>query len=687
MNGKKILSILVIAACLVWANTGQAFIPEGELRVRVPGRDGKITFQPIDETKVLVSALDKEDNPIQDLTLKDFQLTKGTIPANVISAEVLKTRMDVPISYVLVLDNSFSMKERKAIQPLLSVLDEFLKIIRPIDEVDVVVFNRKGDFRVGGHPLRLATLTSNNIQELKEFFERSFKAGMSGETYLYEGILAGLHLVSGKPGKANKFLVVFSDGEDLNSNIKKEIIVPRSEGIENFKAFAIDFMPGSEKDEFLSAFSQGLGGKTWKAKSADSLLPIFKEISTTLLHQYVVEYNFRKPPQVSLVVSPISLTIESTTVIDSSPLLNYIFFDRGQSTIPARYTLLKSQAQTSAFDEKKLKNTMEKYHHVLNIMGKRLTENPGATIELVGCISNRGPERNNLTLSRARAESVKSYLQYLWNIDPSRMTVTARKLPEKPSTGKVEEARVENQRVEIRSDSQALLDSIKSTYTFETADADEIIVQPDVKIGYDLTDWKIRLKGGQEILDSRQGRGNTVPDYTFDLAGFGLEKISAYDQMTIAAALTDITGQTYDSMPITIPVTYTRRVQAKAQKTEYKVMERYALILFDYDSAEVKERNKIVLDRVVKRIRELPDARVTILGQTDIIGKEAYNVDLSERRARSVYQAVMENEIPYMERIEFKGNGPHDPPFDNATPEGRSFNRTVIITLEYRIRE
>ncbi len=687
MNSKKIFSILVAIACLVWANTGQAFTPEGELRVQIPDRDGKITFQPIDETKVLVSALDNEDNPIQNLTAQDFQLIKGNIPANIISAEVLKTRLDVPISYVLMVDNSFSMKERKAIQPLLAALDEFLKIVRPIDEVDVVVFDRKGDFQVDGHHLRLATLKSKNIPELKAFLEKSFTEGLCGETYLYEGILAGLHLVSSKPEKANKFLVVFSDGEDLNSNIKKEIIAPKPGEIKNFKAFAIDFMPGNEKDEFLSGFSEDLGGKTWKANSADNLLPIFKDISTTLLHQYVVEYNFIKPSQISLVVSPIALNIDALTIIDSSPLLNYIFFDSGQSSIPDRYKLLKTQAETAAFDEKMLKNTMTKYYNVLNIIGKRLIENPKAAIELVGCISNKGTEKNNLTLSQARAESVKSYLQYLWNIDPARITVTARKLPEKPSTGKVEQARVENQRVEIHSDSFDILDSIKSTYTFEMADSNELSVQPNIETGYDLATWKIEIKSGQEVLNLKEGQSNVIQGYTFDLAGFGLDKISAYDQMTITASLTDITGQTFESMPITIPVSYTKRVKAKAQKTEQKVMEKYALILFDYDSAEIKERNQIVLDRVVRRLLELPDAKVTILGQTDSIGKEAYNVDLSQRRAQSVYQAVMENEITNPERIEFKGNGPNDPPFDNDMPEGRSFNRTVIITLEYQTEE
>jgi len=470
---------------------------------------------------------------------------------------------------------------------------------------------------------------------------------------------------------------------DKNSNIKKEIVAPKAKGLKNFNAYAIDFMPTEKKDEFLDSFAETNGGKSWKASSAANLLPIFQNISTTLLHQYVVEYNFFKPPEGSLVVNPSAVTIEQLTIIDSSPLLNYIFFDTGQSTIPERYNLLKTQAEAKEFDEKMLRNTIAKYYDVLNIIGKRLSENPEAKIELVGCVSDRGQEKNNMTLSRARAENVRSYLQYVWNVDPGRITVNARKLPEKASTGNVEEARLENQRVEIHSDSPQILDSIKSSYTFEIADSNEIMIQPNLTLGYDLKAWKVEIKGDGQVLKSTEGQGNNIPDDTFSLVEYGLSKTGAFRELSIVATLTDITGQVFATEVVKIPVKYNKRVESKAQKLEYKVIEKYALILFDYDSSDIKERNKTVIERVVKRIKELPEATVTIVGQTDIIGTEAYNVTLSQRRAKTVYQNVMDSAVSSPERISFIGNGPHDPPYDNATPEGRSFNRTVIITLEY----
>ncbi|MFA5903854.1 MAG: OmpA family protein [Desulfobacula sp.] len=687
MKSKIMMLFMMLWMCLLLSGVGLAYTPEGELQVLIPAHKAKITFQPIDDGKVLVSALDDEDKPLQNLMTEDFKVIKGDIKANVINAEVLKTRKDVAINYVLMVDNSYSMEERQAVQPLLAALDEFLKIVRPIDEVQVVVFDGKQNFPVDGRNLRLSTFKSNNITELHNFFQKSFKQGISYETFLYEGILGGLHLISKLPEKNNKFLVVFSDGEDLNSNIKKEIIAPKAKGLKNFNAYAIDFMPTEKKDPFLDSFAGTNGGKSWKASSASNLLPIFKNISTTLLHQYVVEYNFFNPPEGSLVVSPSGVAIEQLTIIDSSPLLNYIFFDTGQSKIPEHYNLLSTQAEAETFDEKMLRDTVTKYYHVLNIVGKRLSENKEAVIALVGCTSDRGEEKNNLALSRARAENVQAYLRYIWNIDPERITVSARKLPELPSTSSVEEGRLENQRVEIHSDSPEILDSIKSTYTFEIADSNDIHIQPDITPGYDIKEWKIEIRGDEQVLKSMEGQGNSIPDETFSLVEYGLGKLSAFHELSIVATMTDITGQVFATEIVKIPVKYNKRVESKAQKLEYKVMEKYALILFDYDSSTIKERNKTVIDRVVKRIKELPEATVTIVGQTDIIGTEDYNIALSQRRAKTVYQSVMDSAVSSPERVSFTGNGPHDPPYDNGTPEGRSFNRTVIITLEYEQTE
>ena len=83
------------------------------------------------------------------------------------------------------------------------------------------------------------------------------------------------------------------------------------------------------------------------------------------------------------------------------------------------------------------------------------------------------------------------------------------------------------------------------------------------------------------------------------------------------------------------------------------------------------------------RIKEVPTAAVSIVGHTDIIGQEAYNLDLSSRRAKAAYDMILAGGVPEGDNISYNGIGPHDALFDNELPEGRALNRTVTVTLEY----
>jgi outer membrane protein OmpA-like peptidoglycan-associated protein len=134
-----------------------------------------------------------------------------------------------------------------------------------------------------------------------------------------------------------------------------------------------------------------------------------------------------------------------------------------------------------------------------------------------------------------------------------------------------------------------------------------------------------------------------------------------------------------------LPVKFVQRQEQLAQKQGYKVREKYALILFDYDSAAIKSRNKMIVDRIVDRMKAVPEASMDIVGHTDTIGKEDYNIKLSERRAEAVKaQFNQEQETPMPGNMTVSGDGPRNPLYDNDAPEGRALNRTVTIALEYQ---
>jgi outer membrane protein OmpA-like peptidoglycan-associated protein len=323
---------------------------------------------------------------------------------------------------------------------------------------------------------------------------------------------------------------------------------------------------------------------------------------------------------------------------------------------------------------------MEKYRHVLNIFGKRLKDHPEAKVTLTGCNAHYGKERGKRALSKVRAEAVKAYLQYIWGIDPERMTLKARNRPAIPSTSRIEDGRVENQRVEIHSESPEIMDTVQSTYLEAVSDAPAITVTTDIT---GLTKWRVALLGDGEPFHEITGEGDLNPEYAFALDTLGYNKLGAYE--TIRTRLDVENGdekfQIYSTDHATIK--YIKRDERLSQKMGIKVLEKYALILFDYDSAAIKARNKIIVDRIIKRMKEIPDPKVTIVGHTDIIGKEDYNRKLSERRAKAVYDQMIGAGMTAGDHITYKGVGPDDPLYDNGLPEGRALNRTVTVELAY----
>ena len=86
------------------------------------------------------------------------------------------------------------------------------------------------------------------------------------------------------------------------------------------------------------------------------------------------------------------------------------------------------------------------------------------------------------------------------------------------------------------------------------------------------------------------------------------------------------------------------------------------------------------LDRLYQILNENPDLRIRIIGHTDDVGSDADNQILSEGRAGSVRQAMLERGINSA-RIEIEGRGEKQPIDTNTTEEGRANNRRVEILV------
>ena len=104
-----------------------------------------------------------------------------------------------------------------------------------------------------------------------------------------------------------------------------------------------------------------------------------------------------------------------------------------------------------------------------------------------------------------------------------------------------------------------------------------------------------------------------------------------------------------------------------------------SVVLFELNSAEVRSEAYPMLNDAVMIMKKNPDLKVRIDGYTDSTGTEAYNLDLSERRAKAVKDFFVSRGID-PERLTTKGFGIANPVASNKTKAGRAKNRRVELT-------
>ena len=109
-------------------------------------------------------------------------------------------------------------------------------------------------------------------------------------------------------------------------------------------------------------------------------------------------------------------------------------------------------------------------------------------------------------------------------------------------------------------------------------------------------------------------------------------------------------------------------------------------VLFDFDEATLRADARQALGQIRTVLDEYPDAPVEVIGHTDAKGEDAYNQDLSERRAEAVEGWLSSNGVDGG-RLSASGRGEAEPVADNETadgsdnPTGRQQNRRVEILL------
>lgn len=101
-------------------------------------------------------------------------------------------------------------------------------------------------------------------------------------------------------------------------------------------------------------------------------------------------------------------------------------------------------------------------------------------------------------------------------------------------------------------------------------------------------------------------------------------------------------------------------------------------VRFDFDSDALRDDSFETLDALLGALTSNPSWAVSIIGHTDTRGTDAYNLDLSARRAAAVRAWLVEQGVA-AERLETEGRGEAEPVAEGETEEAHAFNRRVVV--------
>ena len=356
-------------------------------------------------------------------------------------------------------------------------------------------------------------------------------------------------------------------------------------------------------------------------------------------------------------------------IIILHPMLGHVYFDEGQSILPLRY----QQSIAKSFRDTLHLTPLEALQGELGIIAQRMKMHPDAWLSITGTTSTTQRD-DGLRLARARAEEVRSVMNKLGVYD-DRLRVSARVYPERPTTFADSAtqllAQEENRRVELSSNNPAILAPVKLGTVQKLHYPAGLVIKTAVEASADSSQYTVVVRRGSDVVASRmvqptEGEGVLTLDLQQDLHE------SSGDSLLVELT-TNRGGRPIIMGQRRVPIKQDEQEFTQTSRSGDLEIERYGLILFEFDEAKISKQHERQLQFIRSRIRE--NTTVTVIGATDQIGSQTYNRELSMKRAKEVARRLGVSGAVVV------GNGEDSPSLPNELPEGRASNRTVIIEL------
>lgn len=368
-----------------------------------------------------------------------------------------------------------------------------------------------------------------------------------------------------------------------------------------------------------------------------------------------------------------NIKVEEVQYTELFPLVPYVFFEEMKSEPREDIYQAASESSAGVFKIENLSpSALEINSKTLDIIGARMQEDESIKISLSGTLDEKN-EKGNIDIARNRAEYIKNYLIVNFGISPNRIETIALENPTKPSSSRVEEGNEENRRVEISSNKKELLEPILLEYDRQRiAEPEQIQFVPSAETNDTIISWELEIMQAGRLLRKYSGV-NEPGVQNWNIKPNELAESDVPVDYTLTALTKSGIEETISG---SIPVEYFSFTRKKQEEKTDKVISKFSLILFDFNSPEISDKDQEILNKNVIPAIEY-NSTVQIYGYTDRIGTESYNSRLALQRAENV-KKILVNKAPDA-TYEVYGVGENVEIYDNNSPVGRQLSRTVQV--------
>src|SRR5271165_6061301 len=235
----------------------------------------------VDEVLLHATVQDDKSHLVTTLDRTAFTVFEDGKQQNIISFH----HEDIPVAMGIVIDNSGSMKEKRA-----KVNQAALNLVRssnPRDEVFIVNFNDE---------YYLDQDFTNDLLKLKEALE---KINPQGGTSLYDAVVASSEHLRRNARLEKKVLFLVTDGEDTASTETLEQAVKHLQEENGPSVYAIGILGTEEHPKrakkALDVITQHTGGIAFYPKTLDEVDEISRTVARDIRNQYAIGYKSTNP--------------------------------------------------------------------------------------------------------------------------------------------------------------------------------------------------------------------------------------------------------------------------------------------------------------------------------------------------------------------------------------------------------